>query len=338
MSAQVNLLPPRPPSGQAGSLTPQDLAGLMASFTEVTGRLQSSHEALREEVARLTRELGDANAQVERSRRLAALGEMAAGIAHEVRNPLGSIRLYARMLEEDLGAGTEPHATAVKIARAVRGVEGIVGDVLTFAREFRLRPEPAPPAAIFDAALEACRHDGVAWRGVEIQRLEQEEGGLAEVVGDAALLRLAVTNVIRNAFEAMEGLDNRRLTLDAREERIADHRGRPTPHAVLCVRDSGPGVSQDVVSRMFNPFFTTRGAGTGLGLAIVHRIVDAHAGRVIVRNNADVGLADLSQAPKRPPGGAAGGGLCPGACIEIALPLTAHAMQLDSRSETRRTA
>ncbi len=91
-----------PARAASGALSAQDLGELIAAFNDVTARLQNSHEKLHGEVARLTRELADANAQIERSQRLAALGEMAAGIAHEVRNPLGSIRLYARMLEQDL--------------------------------------------------------------------------------------------------------------------------------------------------------------------------------------------------------------------------------------------
>lgn len=279
------------------SITPTDLADLMASFTEVTARLQSSHEVLQGEVARLRRELGEANAQVERSRRLAALGEMAAGIAHEVRNPLGSIRLYARMLEEDLPATTESHATAVKIAKATRAVEGIVGDILTFSREFKVRAEPLAPSSLFDAALEACSQEGSSFAGVEVVRADRARDGVPEFSGDAALLRQALVNVIRNAMEAMaeHGSPQRRLTLDASIERSDDG-----AMVVLSVRDTGPGVTPEVVSRMFNPFFTTRAAGTGLGLAIVHRIVDAHAGRVRVRNNAE---------------GA-------GACVEIVLPIS----------------
>src|SRR6185295_5586605 len=97
--------------------------------------LQSTHESLREQVSRLQAELSEANAQVERSKRLAALGEMAAGIAHEVRNPLGSIRLYARMLEQDLADRPAERSIATKIASAVGGLDGVVGDVLSFARD-----------------------------------------------------------------------------------------------------------------------------------------------------------------------------------------------------------
>src|SRR5262249_42196179 len=122
----------------AGQVTPAELAELMATFNEVTGRLQGTHESLKREVVRLQGELRDANEQLQRSRRLAALGEMAAGIAHEVRNPLGSIRLYARMLEHDLVDRPQERSVATKIAAAVHGLDGVVGDVLSFAREARV--------------------------------------------------------------------------------------------------------------------------------------------------------------------------------------------------------
>jgi signal transduction histidine kinase len=261
------------------TLQPADLAGLLAAFNDVTARLQSSHEQLRAEVSRLTRELSEANAQLERSRRLAALGEMAAGIAHEVRNPLGSIRLYARMLEQDLVDRPGERGVATKISGAARAMEGVVNDVLTFAREFRLRPTEVDVAELFDRVLEACCHDGVpGWRAVEVVRDGGQDAMLFEA--DPSLLQQAMVNIVRNAFEAMADVKGRphRLTLGCSAD---------DDWAVLRISDTGPGVSPEVVARMFNPFFTTRAAGTGLGLAIVHRIIDAHAGRIQVRNNAD---------------------------------------------------
>jgi signal transduction histidine kinase len=266
-----------PPRGAA--MTPADLAELMGAFNEVTGRLQQTHESLEREVVRLKEELRAANEQLERSRRLAALGEMAAGIAHEVRNPLGSIGLYARMLEQDLADRPEQARTAGKIGSAVRGLNAVVGDVLSFARESRVTPDVLDGGELLEQAAEACLAE--ARTGV---RVECRGAGLA-VWGDGVLLRQALVNIVRNALQAMEEAPapggGHALLLEAR----AAGRGE----TALVVSDTGPGVSRETIERMFNPFFTTRKTGTGLGLAIVHRIVDAHGGRVAVRNREDAG-------------------------------------------------
>ncbi|MEM9372764.1 MAG: histidine kinase dimerization/phospho-acceptor domain-containing protein, partial [Planctomycetota bacterium] len=140
------------PATPDASLSASDLAELMASFNEVTSRLEQTHGQLRGEVRRLSEELREANEALQRSRRLAALGEMAAGIAHEVRNPLGSIGLYASMLEEDLHDRPECRGVAVKIGSAVRGLDAVVGDVLSFAREIRVRSCPGHPRELLERA------------------------------------------------------------------------------------------------------------------------------------------------------------------------------------------
>jgi signal transduction histidine kinase len=257
--------------------TPGDLADLLAAFNEVTGRLQATHETLRREVSALRIELRDAHEQLARSRRLAALGEMAAGIAHEVRNPLSSIRLYARLLEQDLGDRPAERATAMKIGEAVLGLDAVVGDVLAFARELKPRPTRLDASGMLTRALEACRGEVPA--GVRVDRADRE--GAVEFEGDPGLVHRALVNVIRNALQAMEDTacppGGHVLMLGARIEASERKKGLS---AVLVVRDTGPGVSREFLDRMFNPFFTTRASGTGLGLAIVHRIMDAHGGRV----------------------------------------------------------
>lgn len=274
MSAPANI--------QTGN--PGELAELIGAFNEVTARLQGTHDQLRGEVARLTRELGEANQQLERSRRLAALGEMAAGIAHEVRNPLGSIRLYARMLDQDLAGRDAEREIVRRIDTAARGLDIVVSDVLTFAKEIKVRTEPVSVKDLLQRCLEACRHDGVpGWdRTLVVWDVEDE----AEIDADPGLAQQAFVNIIRNAFEAIADhtASACRLTLAFRRTEI-QHTGQRTPAVAIRVCDTGPGISDDVLKRMFNPFFTTRHVGTGLGLSIVHRIMDAHGGRVSVRNN-----------------------------------------------------
>jgi signal transduction histidine kinase len=271
-------------------MTPSDLGELLGAFTEVTDRLQRTHDSLRAEVARLQDELSSANAQLRRAQELAALGEMAAGIAHEIRNPLGSIRLYANILEGDLRDRPCQREIAGKIGSAVRGLDHIVSDVLDFARELRVRPAICDTSAILGRAIDACRE-----RIVSAQAEIRCPPGHAsmELECDPDLLHQALTNLIRNAADAVaENADGRprRITLGV----------EPACDTVeIVVEDTGPGMPEDVRQRMFNPFFTTRHAGTGLGLAIVHRIIDAHQGRIEVSNTPDGGARIAVVVPTR---------------------------------------
>ena len=128
------------PPVEGPTLGLDDLRQLMLTINETTQRLQQTHESLQLEVSRLQGELAEANAQLLRSRSLAALGEMAAGIAHEIRNPLASIGLYAQMLVEDLADRPETSRLAGKIGGAVDRLDTIVRDVLRFARATSVQP------------------------------------------------------------------------------------------------------------------------------------------------------------------------------------------------------
>jgi signal transduction histidine kinase len=186
-------------------------------------------------------------------------------------------------------------------------IEQIVGDVLSFAREHRLQRNETDLSEVVERSIEACAPQAhPEWKKIAIRRESPDDGLTIEA--DAGLLQQALVNVIRNALEAMEEVgagrgDGHALTISI--ESRSEISGRLIEAAAIIVRDTGPGVTPEIVARMFNPFFTTRGAGTGLGLSIVHRIVDAHGGSVRVRNNRDWPGAS-SEAP--------------GASVELVLP------------------
>ncbi|MDP1660898.1 MAG: ATP-binding protein [Phycisphaerales bacterium] len=299
-----------PASGGAPSSSPhpaishEELTALLAAFNDATGRLTSTHERLQGEVTKLRSQLADAKVQVERSKHLALLGEMAAGIAHEVRNPLGSILLYARMLQQDLTDRPAQRGIADKIATSVQRLESVVGDVLAFSREMRVRAHPLHARELLESALHAARCDTPEWSAVEA-RVEAPESLI--VHGDGSLLTQVLINIIRNAVEASAGGRTfgraPTLVLTAGAVTVRTPEGTAVPMHALRVHDSGPGIDPETAEKLFTPFFTTRAAGTGLGLAIVHRIVDAHGGRVSLRTR---GL------PEKPEG----------ATAEVLLPVT----------------
>jgi signal transduction histidine kinase len=265
------------------SLDPRDLGDVIDAYNQLTDRLQRSYDTLSTEVVRLRRELASTNAQLHRAKRLSALGEMAAGIAHEVRNPLAAISLYASMIVDDLADGRtdEPRRHGRQIIDAVRGLDAIVNDVLTFARGIEARPEPLDLQDLLGQAIE--RHRPELDRCAVTVDLACEHCVMADA--DAHLLGQALLNLIRNAVDAMADRPVRRLTLDA---------GVVEGVAQVVVADTGPGIAEDAIDRIFNPFFTTRHTGTGLGLAIVHRILDAHRGGIVVHNDPTTGGAVFS--------------------------------------------
>jgi len=206
---------------------------------------------------------------------------------HEIRNPLGSIALDVEVLREDCGPRPEQRRICERVLRSVGRLDQIVGDILRFARDLRVQTCDVEPSVILEAAVESCESI-IRRAGVVIER--NVTAGAVKL--DVPLMTQAITNLIRNAVEAMEASratgDAPTLRLEARRVRRALADGRRTEQIVFRVEDTGPGVPEELIDRIFHPFFTTRGDGTGLGLAIVHRIVDAHGGSISVRNTGTV--------------------------------------------------
>lgn len=271
-------------STQQGSteLTAAELGDLMQSVMETAERLQSTHSVLQDQVQRLERELAEANAQLHRSRELASLGEMAAGIAHEIRNPLASIQLYAEVLAEDLASQPEQAEVCQKIDRSVRRMDVIVRDVLQFARESTVRFEDMPASALIERVVSSC--------GDSASSVQVSIGMDPAIRVDPSLMLQALGNIVRNGLESMEHeADGSRLEIRIEQQRLRCPDGQVRSCSIFRVEDRGCGISEPDQKRLFNPFFTTRASGTGLGLAIAHRVVDAHGGHIHVSNRSGGG-------------------------------------------------
>lgn len=276
------------PVEPATSIGPADLADLMGTFNEVTSKLEATHQALRSEVTRLSTELTETKQQLHRAQELAALGEMAAGIAHEVRNPLGPIRLFAEALVQDLSDRPEQQGIASRIVTSVTRLNAVVTDVLNFSRELRLDPTDQPLSDIvrestLSALAIAADHD------IKID-IDAAVLDSFQVIADDALLTQALSNVVRNACEAAAetpATRARRVSVTASPAMVRTDSNTRRDAVAITVTDTGTGIPEDVKKRIFNPFFTTRETGTGLGLPIVHRIIDAHEGRIEIQNIED---------------------------------------------------
>lgn len=256
----------------------EELGRIIMAYSEVTERLQQSHDQLNETVLNLRMELGEKNRLLERRNRLAALGEMAAGMAHEIRNPLGGIQLYASILAKDVADRPESLTVVQKIAGGVKRLDALVGQVLQFTREMRANVCLIDLPEVLEQAIELA---GPALRDRGV-RCVLDGPRPMHVTADPLLIGQAALNLLLNGAEAMDGLGVADATITVRY-------GPPPPDSDamqfhLVVRDGGPGIAPQVLDRIFNPFFTTKETGTGLGLSIVHRVVEAHDGTIVVTN------------------------------------------------------
>lgn len=216
--------------------------------------------------------------RLERERRLAVLGEMSAVLAHEIRNPLTSLKGHAQLLAEALpGEGAE-RAKVERVVREARRLETLTTDLLDFVRSGEVRREEASPAELLRAAAEE----------VGAERFEVRlERAPARWSFDPHRLRQALVNVLRNAAQASP--EGERTTVEA-----AERDGR----LAIEVRDRGPGIPAGEEERIFEPFHTTRVRGTGLGLAVARRIVSLHGGTISARNGADGGAVFTIEVPR----------------------------------------
>ncbi|HEY8123596.1 MAG TPA: ATP-binding protein [Myxococcota bacterium] len=223
----------------------------------------------------LFRDLTPLERQTEQERltaRLAALGQMAAGLAHEIRNPLASIELLAGLVAREASALPAVKELAEEISREVHAVEATIEVCLAWVKPEPAQRSPLDLTALVDDALRRA-----LGRAPFAGRVERELDARAAGSGDYTLLRSALENLLANAAQAMNA--HARAGAHALTVRSAPLAGGGF---ALSVEDTGPGVSPELRERIFFPFFTTRASGSGIGLAWVQKAVAAHGGSVSV--------------------------------------------------------
>ncbi len=211
--------------------------------------------------------------QVELRERLTALGEMSAGIAHELRNPMAVISGYLKLLSKK--SDPTGQETILSITKEINGMNRIIGDLLTFARPASLnRVKVALKEMITSCLAVVLQAKGENARIETVLKLAD-----AEVAVDEVLMRQAFSNLLQNAVEAMP--DGGTLTIEAQTNRDLK----------IVVRDTGTGIPSDKLKKIFLPFFTLKDTGVGMGLALVHKIVTSHGGRIDVASTVGKGTA-----------------------------------------------
>jgi signal transduction histidine kinase len=243
------------------------------------------YQALSESLAEANRSLKQAQDEARRAERLAALGQLSAGLAHEIRNPLGVIKGSAELLTQKLQAA-DPLARELAgyIYTEVNRVSALVSRFLDFARPSQLDLGPTDLTALVERCIKTVAGQG-ACASVRVQR--DFTPSLPQVMLDQDLCEQVFTNLLMNACEAMgeQGgelkvrIGRAALAPNAQNQRVP---GTPAEENAVTVEveDSGPGVPPEMKEQIFNPFVTTKKSGVGLGLAIVSKIVDAHGGSV----------------------------------------------------------
>jgi signal transduction histidine kinase len=215
--------------------------------------------------------------------RFAELAQLAGGLAHEIRNPLSTIRLNLELLAEDFQDATEPRERRAlqkidRVKRESRRLEGLLEDFLRFARVQALETAPADLNAVVDDLCDFFEPEAAA-REIVLRRHLAD--GLPPVALDEDLFKQALFNLIRNAEHAMP--DGGELLVTTRAG--GGHGGSENSdagHVHLELTDTGQGIAPEVLPRIFEPFYSTRPGGTGLGLPTVRRIVEAHGGAIEV--------------------------------------------------------
>lgn len=201
--------------------------------------------------------------QMELRARLSSLGELSAGIAHELRNPLGVIAGYTKLLSKKLDSSLTPTVDA--ISREIIVMDRIISDFLSFAKPAELNISDIDLKTIIENCVTAVTGE----RGNI--KLNLDINGLPVIKGDEVFLRQAFTNLIQNAVEAMP--QGGELTINASSK---------GDFLDVTISDTGHGIAENIMDKIFLPFFTTKENGTGLGLAIVHKIVVSHGGNIFV--------------------------------------------------------
>lgn len=267
-----------PELAQTSAAAIDQLSSVLASYNETTSRLHNSYQQLNKEVARLRLELREKNEQLERKSRLAALGEMAAGMAHEIRNPLGGLQLYASLLDRELSGQNEARQWVEKMSRGIGTLDAIVSDILAFTQDQSCAKTEVNLSALLSEVLDYVR-PRIESRPVSINHDDVDRELIVCV--DFNMMKRILLNLILNAVEAVEAVGEQGSV------RVSASRCRDKSHfnTHICVADTGGGICPEQMNKIFNPFFTTKDTGTGLGLAIVHRLVECQGGIITAAHN-----------------------------------------------------
>ncbi len=236
--------------------------------------LQLSHQALEQ-----------AQSHLIRTEKLASLGQLAAGVAHEINNPLGTITIYAHVLLKTLEPDDPRREDVDLIIKEAARTKDIVQGLLSFARETKLRPGPTNINELLEDVLGLLVNQSL-FQNIKIKKNLSADS--PTITADWTQLKQVFLNVLLNAAQAMEGKGTVTITTIARKNTIK-----------VRIQDTGPGIPPEIMPRIFSPFFTTKEKGTGLGLAISYGIIERHGGKIDLKSELGKGTTAIISLPVR---------------------------------------
>jgi signal transduction histidine kinase len=240
--------------------------------------LKGFNEQLGERVRKATAELEATQKQLFQAEKLAALGKLSAGIAHEIRNPLTSIKILIHSLADPQATESSREKDLSVIESEIERVNKIIRQFLDFARPRPPSLEPADPRKLIAETLALVGYE-IESQGVELER--EEEGDLPSVPMDREQMKQVLLNLILNALQAMPGGGKLRIQTALTGSGEGGEGGRSVE---IRLQDTGAGIPAEIQSRIFEPFFSTKEEGIGLGLSVAQRIVEEHGGRIRVQS------------------------------------------------------
>ena len=259
---------------------------MTARLSEVLGELRDWTRTLEEKVQQRSRDLQGMQRQLMQSEKLASLGKLAAGVAHEINNPMTGILTNASLLLEDLPPADPRREDLETIVNETIRCRRIVKGLLDFARQSQPEKKRVIVNETVRNSLSLLRNQA-SFRNIEI--VEELDPYLPEILADPNQLQQVFVNILINASEAMHQSGRIRVA-----SRRADRTGEQIEVAIA---DTGPGITPDAVSKLFDPFYTTKSTGTGLGLAVSYGIVQRHGGTIEVESEPGQGATFIVRLP-----------------------------------------
>jgi PAS domain S-box-containing protein len=220
--------------------------------------------------------------QMQHTKTMAALGEMAATVAHEIRNPLGAMGMWATLLERDLGPEDNRKKLVNRILEGLSRLNRIVSNLLVYSRPVKARFRPVPLRLVLNETLDFVEIEAERQgRPIHINR-NMSDPEPWTVLADPEKIQQVIMNLCINAIQAMPEGGDLSICVDTLKKQSADY-------VSFSIVDTGVGIAQENIDKIFDPFFTTKENGTGLGLAIVKKIVESHSGFITVKSVVDKG-------------------------------------------------